>query len=193
MCFISNMSWVTESSFVVLRKHLFDSFQKVWIENLHGNRKISEYAPDGRTSETVFAVSGFSPGIKQPVATTLWVKKSQPDVCEVFFRDDLNDAKATDRRARLLKTLGDPKFQSRYKKAQPTADNRYSFKPASVSLEYQCWPRMIDLCAQPPINGLMEKRSGALIDIERDSLETRMRAYLNPKLDWGAYRLASNV
>jgi len=67
VCFISNMSWVREPSFVVLRKHLFNAFNKVWIENLHGNRKISEYAPDGRTSETVFAVAGFSPGIQQGV------------------------------------------------------------------------------------------------------------------------------
>jgi hypothetical protein len=48
--FISNHSWVSEPSFVVLRQHLLESFDKFWIENLHGNRKISEYAPDDRHS-----------------------------------------------------------------------------------------------------------------------------------------------
>ena len=52
VCYISNHSWVGDPSFVVLRQHLLQSFDKIWIENLHGNRKISEYAPDGRTSET---------------------------------------------------------------------------------------------------------------------------------------------
>ena len=39
--FISNHSWVAEPSFVVMRKHLLESFDKFWIEGLHGNRKIS--------------------------------------------------------------------------------------------------------------------------------------------------------
>jgi hypothetical protein len=52
VCFISNSSWVTEPSFVILREHLLESFNRVWIENLHGDRKRSEYAPDGRTSTT---------------------------------------------------------------------------------------------------------------------------------------------
>ena len=76
--FISNHSWISEPSFVVLRQHLLDSFDKFWVENLHGNRKISEYAPDGRTSETVFAIHGFSVGIQQGVATSLWVKTGKP-------------------------------------------------------------------------------------------------------------------
>ena len=58
--FISNHSWISEPSFVVLRQHLLNSFDCFWVENMHGNRKISEYAPDGRTSETIFATPGFS-------------------------------------------------------------------------------------------------------------------------------------
>lgn len=193
VCFISNMSWVGEASFVVLRKHLFESFQKIWIENLHGNRKISEYAPDGTTSETIFAVSGFSPGIQQGVATTLWVKTGESPNAQVFFRDDLNSAKAADRRASLLKSAVDPDLQSRYTKAEPRPDNRYSFKPSQVSPEYLSWPRIVDLCAESPSNGLMEKRGGALIDIDRAALAIRMGAYFNPTFDWNAYRVVSSA
>ncbi|HPH45162.1 MAG TPA: N-6 DNA methylase, partial [Candidatus Aminicenantes bacterium] len=104
--FISNHSWISEPSFVVLRRHLLDSFDRFWIENMHGNRKISEYAPDGRTSETIFATSGFSVGIQQGVAISVWAKhakrKGEPIV---RFRDDINDARAGDRRAHLLATL----------------------------------------------------------------------------------------
>ena len=178
VCFISNMSWVADSSFVVLRKHLLESFQKIWIENLHGNRKISEYAPDGRTSETVFAIAGFSPGIQQGVATTLWVKTGDSPAGEVFFRDDLNAAKAAERRAALLRTLDDPQFRARYERADPSPENKYSFRPSAVSDAYRAWPRIVDLCAEPPSNGLMEKRGGALIDISRSALEGRMRSYL---------------
>jgi len=40
VCYISNHSWVSEASFVVLRKRLLQSFDRFWIENMHGNRKI---------------------------------------------------------------------------------------------------------------------------------------------------------
>lgn len=125
VAFISNMSWVREPSFVVLRKHLFNSFDRIWIENLHGNRKISEYAPDGRTSETVFAVAGFSPGIQQGVATTLWVRKSESPKASVLFRDDLNAAKAEDRRRMLLGSLNEQEFDASYEPALPTKENRF--------------------------------------------------------------------
>jgi len=74
VCFISNHSWISDPSFVVMRRHLLESFDRFWLENMHGNRKTSEYAPDGRTSETIFAIPGVSAGIQQGVAISLWVK-----------------------------------------------------------------------------------------------------------------------
>lgn len=63
--YISNYSYTTEPSFVVMRQHMLQSFDKFWIENMHGDRNKTEYAPDGRTSETIFAIPGFSSGIRQ--------------------------------------------------------------------------------------------------------------------------------
>jgi hypothetical protein len=131
--FISNHSWISDPSFVVLRQHLHDSFDEFWIENMHGDRKISEYAPDGRTSETVFALAGFSLGIKQGVAISLWIKTGKKRKKAVMFRDDLNDAKAAERRAHLLQTLDEKNLKSHYEKVEPTPASRFSFRPANVS------------------------------------------------------------
>ena len=181
VCFISNTSWVTEPSFVVLRKHLFETFDKFWIENLHGNRKISEYAPDGKTSETIFAVQGFSPGIQQGVATSLWVKTGkvkQPPV--VLYRNDLQEAKAADRRQQLLKSLTVPSFDKKYEIASPSPNNRYSFRPAKVSKAYAGWPKIIDLCVTEPLNGPIERRGNTLIVYPTDvSALAQLRAYLD--------------
>ena len=46
------------------------------------------------------------------------------------------------------------------------------------------WPKLPDLGALAPINGLMEKRSGALIDIDRSELATRMQTYFDPRIGW---------
>ena len=58
ICFISNYSWLDGLSFTGMRERYLEAFDKIWIDNLHGDRIISEYAPDGRTSETVFAMEG---------------------------------------------------------------------------------------------------------------------------------------
>jgi predicted helicase len=75
--YISNYSYVSEQSYVVMRQNLLQSFDKFWIENMHGDRSRSEYAPDGRTSETIFAIRGFSPGIRQGVVIGLAVKNGK--------------------------------------------------------------------------------------------------------------------
>jgi hypothetical protein len=186
---ISNHSWLSDPSFVVLRQHLLHSFDYFWIENMHGNRKISEYAPDGATSETIFAIPGFSPGIQQGVAVSLWVKTGEQvaaDQKKVLFRDDLNEARAVNRRAHLLESLNDEAFESHYEEAHPDKTNRYSFRPSEVAAHYREWPRLLNLCADQPSNGLMEKRAGALIDIDRAALQERMKMYYDKGVDWSS-------
>ncbi len=164
VCFISNHSWISEPSFVVLRKHLLNSFDRFYIENMHGNRKISEYAPDGRTSETIFAIPGFSAGIQQGVAISLWVKHgAKQKEAEILLRDDLNDARAAERRLHLLNTLDETDFISHYESSKPTKDNRFSFLPSNVALHYLRWVKVTDLCAIPPFNGPIERRNNSLI------------------------------
>lgn len=183
--FISNHSWISEPSFVVLRRHLLDSFDRFWIENMHGNRKISEYAPDGRTSETIFATSGFSVGIQQGVAISVWAKhakrKGEPIV---RFRDDINDARAGDRRAHLLATLKANDFNGQYEISTPRKDNRWSFRPSDVSNAYMKWPKLIELCWEAPVSGYKENRGFAMISDDSKLLEQRMKTYFNPDYDW---------
>ncbi|HAE58724.1 MAG TPA: DNA methyltransferase, partial [Anaerolineae bacterium] len=187
VCFISNHSWTKEPSFVVLRENLLRSFDKFWIENMHGDRKISEYAPDGRTSETIFAMQGFSPGIQQGTAISLWVKSGKNTGPRVVFRDDLTEAKAQERREHLLATLQEADFEAAYQPADPGEQNRYSFRPLNISAHYLEWPKVVDLCLENS-NGLMEKRGGALMDTQKDALEKRMKAYFDPQLAWDDYK-----
>jgi hypothetical protein len=186
--FISNHSWISDPSFVVLRQHLHDSFDEFWIENMHGDRKISEYAPDGRTSQTVFAMAGFSPGIKQGVAISLWIKTGKKRKKAVKFRDDLNDANAAERRAHLLQTLNEKDLKSHYEKVEPTPESRFSFRPANVSANYLAWPMLTDLCALRS-DGFFEKRGGALVDTDRTALEKRMREYYDRNVSWEELKL----
>jgi hypothetical protein len=183
--YISNHSWVSDPSFVVLRKHLLHSFDRFWIENMHGNRKISEYAPDGRTSETIFAIPGFSAGIQQGVAVSLWVKSGKPSTEDrILFREDLTDARAVDRRANLLESLVDPDRGDHYVAARPSPGNRFSFRPQKVTRKYMSWPSVDSLCKASPTLGILENRQESLIDIDKKTLDARMRLYFDPKKSW---------
>ncbi len=192
--FISNHSWVTEPSFVVLRERLLSGFDKLWIENLHGNRKISEYAPDGNTSETIFAIQGFSSGIQQGVVTSLWVKtlRRKKKRADILFRDDINAARASDRRQQLIDSIKFRNFNKQYELASPDKENRYSFRPMDTSAEYLSWPKVTDMCAVPPSNGLMEKRGGVLIDIDRQKLEKRMQMYYDKNVNWHSLEIVNH-
>ena len=75
-------------------------FDEIWIDNLHGDRKISEYAPDGRTSETAFAIRGQSVGIRVGTSIALMIAKDSSSA-NIYYRD-YTEARADQRRASLV-------------------------------------------------------------------------------------------
>lgn len=101
---ISNYSWLDNLSCTGMRERYLEVFNAIWIDNLHGDRKISEYAPDGRTSETVFATSGMSVGIKLGTAISLMVSTGTVGQAKVSYRD-FQQARAIERRSALLASV----------------------------------------------------------------------------------------
>ncbi len=177
--YISNHSWLSGPSYTVMRRSIVQGFDRIWIENMHGDRKITEYGPDGRSSETVFAMQGFSPGIRQGVATVLLVRTGKEASPRYFFRDDIDASGAAERRAHLIASLDDTDFDARYMALHPAPENRFLLRPGTAGAEYTSWPALPDLARIAPLNGLMEKRGGALMDNDRDVLEARLRIYLD--------------
>ncbi len=187
--FISNYSYTAEPSFVVMRKSLLRTFDRAWVENMHGDRNKSERAPDGRSSNTVFAMRGFSPGIRQGIVVGLFCKTSGSESdAEILYRNDIDAADAEERRAQLLASLDETgaKFNARYEKANPDEFNKLSFRPLAVSGDFARWAAIDELYEQME-NGMVEARGGALIDIDRDALESRMRDYFNSEIEWEEY------
>lgn len=183
LCFISNHSWTVENSYVVMRQNLLDSFNSIWIENMHGNRKISERAPDGTTSETVFAIPGFSVGIKQGVTISTLVRNGDK-AKRVLFNDNLTDARASARRKALLATLDNTDFESQYEEAYPTEDNWYRLRPRNVGVAYPLWPSVHQFPAHSPSLGLLENRQDSLIAMDKPTLESRFLQYFDQSVNF---------
>jgi hypothetical protein len=106
----------------------------------------------------------------------------------VLFRDDLTAARAVERRAQLLGTLEAGDFDRQYREAHPDAENRYSFRPQAVSAQYKSWPSLDSLSELRPSLGILENRQEALIDVDKPSLESRMRQYFDGDTDWETLR-----
>ena len=184
VCFISNYSWLDGLSFTGMRERYLEAFDAIRIDNLHGDRIISEYAPDGRTSETVFAVQGQSPGIRIGTAITLMSKSGnvadRNDNRRILYRD-FHQARAEERRTALMNGLDAPVSDSGYAEFQPQLDIGLPFKPMAVNRDWSEWPSLPDLFPKS-FPGVKTSRDSFLTDIDLDRLEKRVADYFNRDL-----------
>ena len=81
--FVTNHSYLDNPTFRAMRKSLMDTFDEIYLLDLHGNSKKKERAPDGGRDENVF-------DIQQGVAIGLFVKKRREGdggLARVFHAD----------------------------------------------------------------------------------------------------------
>ena len=184
VCFISNYSWLDGLSFTGMRERYLEVFDNIRIDNLHGDRIISEYAPDGRTSETIFALPGQSPGIKVGTSVALFAKTGTTSAAAtggcIRYRD-FQQAKADERRRALLDSLDAATSDSSYSKLDPHPRLGLPFKPMTVSAEWFDWPSLPDLFPGS-FPGVQTARDGFLVDIDLDRLRSRVSDYFDSGL-----------
>jgi len=176
--FISNFSYLSDPSFVVLRQRFLVEFDKLWFDCMNGDsRETGKLTPDGKPDPSVFSTDYNREGIRVGTAICVMVRKAEREKTPVVrYRGFWGVRKRKD----LLGSLVAKRLAGR--KAKPSQQNRYSFRPENVSDAYSAWPAVIELAAIPPFNGPVERRAGALVSIERDPLESRMKSYFDAKV-----------
>ncbi|MYC91813.1 MAG: N-6 DNA methylase [Gemmatimonadetes bacterium] len=179
--FISNYSWLDGRSFAGMRERFMEVFDAIRVDNLHGDRIISEYAPDGRTSETIFAVKGKSPGIKVGTSIALLSKSGteidKPPTTGVWYRD-FHQAKADERRRALLDSLEVDVIDDGYSTLEPNLRLGLPFKPSPVSPDWFDWPTLPDLFPVQ-FSGVNTNRDGFVVDISLSALKSRIDDYFD--------------
>jgi len=78
--FITNHSYLDNPTFRGMRESLLQSFDRIYVLNLHGNALKKERCPDGSKDENVF-------DIKQGVAISIFVKSKKFKDKKVFYAD----------------------------------------------------------------------------------------------------------
>ena len=183
VCFISNYSWLDGLSFTGIRERYLEAFDAIRIDNLHGDRIISEYAPDGHTSETVMAMQGQSPGIKVGTSIVLLSKASATESVgkRVLYRD-FHQPRASARRQALLDSLEAPDIDAGYSPLECNLSLGLPFKPMAVSDGWQDWPSLPDLFPTS-FPGVKTSRDGFLVDVDLARLKQRVADYFNADLN----------
>ncbi|MDL2291173.1 N-6 DNA methylase [Desulfovibrio sp. OttesenSCG-928-F20] len=177
ICYISNSSFISEPSYVVMRKKFFSEFNSIFIDNLNGDsRETGKLTPDGKPDPSVFSTVHSKVGIKVGTAISLMVRDNKDSEHTVQFREFWG----TNKRADLLNSQD----VNNYEAANPEIFTKYILKPLIISKHYREWTKLNELCAVSPQNGLMEKRSGGLIDIEKAALTNRMKKYFDVSCNW---------
>lgn len=185
VCLISNFSYLSDPSFVVMRERFLGEFDRLWLDNMNGDsRETGKRTPDGKPDPSVFSTEYNRSGIRVGTTVSLLVRKLEREEKPlVRFRQFWGSSK----RADLLNSLNVPNINSGYQSLQPVQDNRYSFRPSDVSTDYLGWPRLIDVFEEIFV-GLEECRGGALIDIDKDQLILRMQKYFDQSVDWDSFK-----
>ena len=189
--YISNSSFLTGRSHPRMRWSLLSHFQRVWIDNLNGDKfKTGKIIPkglpdEGTADQSAFTTDNDRRGIKPGTAIVTWLKlrnsADSASATDVRYRDFWGLAKW--KRDALLASLSDGEPQDNaalpsYVPIVPTLENRWRLSPHDLEPGYDSWPGLDEwfpVRFQPvnPSRGL----EGSVIDVDRDSLATRIKTY----------------
>ena len=168
--FITNHSYLDNPTFRGMRQSLMNTFNEIYILDLHGNSLKKEVCPDGSKDENVF-------DIRQGVAVAFFVKNKDIKECEVYHSEAwrLREEKYEYLLANDIKTTG-------WKKVNPKSEF-YLFVPRNEGLleGYYKFVKITDIF---PVNsvGIVTARDDFVIDRGKKLLENKILNFKNSKL-----------
>jgi predicted helicase len=169
--FITSHSYLDSPTFRGMRQSLMQSFDEIYLLDLHGNSGKKEKCPDESKDENVF-------NIKQGVAIALFIKKKgQNKVYKVYHSDlwGLQKGKYDWLNKHDIKTT---KWKSIHPKSK-----FYLFIPRDEGplKQYQTYPKITDIF---PVNsvGIVTSRDGFVINADKEALKRRIRQFRDKNL-----------
>lgn len=170
--FITNNSFIENTTFRVMRKSLLSSFNKLYVLNLHGDSNLQETAPDGGKDENVF-------DIKQGVAISIFVKEDKSDSHQVFYCDKYGE------RIEKFDWLDKNDIGSVSWTEVKPEEPYYLFKPIPISAQNQSTYKTFF-----PINkifadfnsGLETKKDAFVVGFSEDELAGKLKVFVDKKL-----------
>jgi len=168
--FITNHSYLDNPTLRGMRQSLMNTFNEIYILDLHGNSLKKERCPDGSKDENIF-------DIRQGVAIAFFVKKKDVKEYEVCHSQiwGTREKKYEFLLANDIKT-------TEWKKLEPKSEF-YLFVSRDEELleDYENFVKITDIF---PVNstGIVTARDNFVIDTDKKALESRILNFKNSKL-----------
>ncbi len=187
LAFITNHGYLDNPTFRGMRQSLMQSFDDIYVLDLHGNSRKKEHSPDGTKDENVF-------DIQQGVSIGIFVKKQRkPSVSKLatvhhahlwgmrqVFEKVGQEHHLTDGKYHWLNT-NDIKT-TEWVKLEPQAPF-YLFRPQDIfaTLEYEEGWRVIDIF---PVNstGVKTHHDDFVMDFDEVTLRNRIESFRNQNI-----------
>jgi predicted helicase len=169
--FITNHSYLDNPTFRGMRQSLMNSFDEIYILDLHGNSLKKEKAEDGTKDENVF-------DIQQGVAIAFFIKNKNGKKKQLYHQEIFGT------RQKKSDWLNKHSIENvKWKKCSPIAEY-YLFKPSNNKLlnhYYKFW-KVTEIF---PVNsvGVVTARDNFVVDFEKERLEKRIKDFVNLKID----------
>ncbi|MBU0765681.1 MAG: DNA methyltransferase [Bacteroidetes bacterium] len=168
---ITNHSYLDNPTFRGMRQSLMNTFNEIYILDLHGNSLKKEICPNGSKDENVF-------DIRQGTAIALFIKLKDKKSCNVYHSEQFGVQEAK------YKWLDSNNFIPKiYKKLEPESP-WYFFIPRDTAkiANYLNWFQLTDIF---PVNnvGIVTARDHFAIDFDLNPLKNRIRQFRDLKVD----------
>jgi predicted helicase len=164
---ITNHSYLDNPTFRGMRQSLLNTFNEIYILDLHGNSLKKETTPSGGKDENVF-------DIRQGTAIAIFVKQEKKSGCKVFHQDLYGS------RDEKYSWLAKNDFSKKlYQKIQPQSPYYFLIKRDTENIQnYLKWHKITDIF---PVNsvGIVTARDDFVIDFEKRVLFNRFQQFKN--------------
>lgn len=180
---ITNHAWLENPTFRGMRQSMMNTFDKIYILDLHGNSLKKETAPDGSKDENVF-------DIRVGVAISLLVKTPNSEKADrTVQHSDLYGSRETKYELLNVNDL----TSTNWKQLQP-GSGFYLLSPRDETKysEYKSFVQVTDIF---PVNstGIKTHRDAFVIDSDKNALERRISQFRDLSLSDEIIRKAFNL
>ena len=169
--FITNHSYLDNPTFRGMRESLMNSFDEIYLLDLHGNSLKKEKCPDGSKDENVF-------DIRQGTAIALFIKNRNNNKDRKVFYSELWGM----RKEKYDRLINDDIATTKWQEIAPKSEF-YFFVPRDEKLlnQYEKSPKITDIF---PINsvGIVTARDKFVIDTDKQALKRRIMMFCDEKI-----------
>ena len=171
LAFITNNTFIDGITHRRMRESLMNSFDRIYILNLHGSAMKGENPPAGQEDENVFE-------IQQGVSINLFIKRPKKTSGSKVFYADLWGTQKQKYESLLLTNISNPEL------VEIKAEKPYFFfapKDFSLQSEYDKGWKISEIF-ENSISGVQTKKDGLFADYDVDTLQEKIKHLLDPKI-----------